>query len=425
MNTLYLDEIEQNISKIERSIGFKGKYVVLFGANKPSEKMILFLGAKGIEVDAIIDNNLASAGKTMLGIKIDTPEEVLGEYRENAIILIASKYFFQMKKQLQDMGYQDKQIYQMVTYQKYSTDFEEFKKATDEIGQGMATYQELLKEYGRDNHVIMCPYNGIGDIYFIASYLEEYCSNYRVENCIVTVVSKSCYRVAKMFDIRQVALLEQRVSDNLMKFAAFIGQKKTRIKVLTHTSIHWDILVSFEMAKRMDWGTMFRYVLMQTNDAPKRLPVEKEDMGEKVEQYFLENHLIEGRTAIVSPYANTIIGLDDIFWKEIVKSLKKLGYQVYTNSIGPVEPALEGTKPLGFPLEIARQVVEKAGCFIGIRSGLCDVIESAHAKIFVLYPNSSMRFFNLKAMGFGEQIVEGDLEEEDILDKIVSGLSCI
>lgn len=413
MNLLYLDEIEKNIDRIEAEGIFDKCWLVLFGANKPSEKMLLSLKAKGIKVDCVIDNNSEITGKCMCGVRICTPEEGLAGHTKEAVVLIASKYYKEMKKQVVDLGCQENRVYQMAVYQKLSTDVCAFEEAQLKVQAGLQCHEELLKEFGRDVWVIMCPYNGIGDMYFIGAYISKYCEKMQLDNIVVTVVSNTCFRVAKMFGIHNVKKLEQKMSDSLMKYASFIGGEQTGITVFTHTSIHWDVLTNFERAERMDWGTMFRHVLMGIGDAPSNIP-ENENSRAQAEEFMKENRLTFGKTAIVSPYANTITGLEDDVWNCIVQCLQNKGYDVYTNSTGEKEPALLNTKPLAFPIEIAREVVEYAGVFVGIRSGLCDVIESAKAKIFVLYPNRRLRFFNLAAMGFGEHICELDCEQVDV-----------
>lgn len=419
MNLLYIDQIEENISIIEKNGGFDNRFIVVFGANKPSEKMITALQAKNIKVDCVIDNNPDMKGKFICGVAIYTPEQGLEGKTKQSIVLIASKYFNEMKKQLLEIGCQEKQIYQMVVYQKFSTEEAAFDEAKKEIIEGRSCYNRLADEFGSGIHVIMCPYNGIGDMYFIGSYLPEYCKRKELTDVVVTVVSNTCFRVAKMFNISHVRKIEQKESDALMKYASFLGEKTTHIKVFTHTSIHWDILNRFE---NIDWGIMFRNILMGINDAKKCIPIVRNALTE-AEKFMYENNLEVGRTAIVSPYANTIVGMENSVWYDVIQCLKDNGYDVYTNSIGENEPVLLGTKAIAFPIEIAREVVELAGVFVGIRSGLCDVIEAADAKIFVLYPDSRQMFFKLKSMGFGERVYELDCEKDDaigIISKVIS-----
>lgn len=417
MNLLYLDEIERNINRIKAEGGFDGCQTVLFGANKPTEKMIISLRTRNIEPVCVIDNNPKVTGKFMCGVRITTPQEGIAGIERDALVLIASKYYDEMKKQLVMLGCREDRIYQMVAYQVYSVEQADFDKAAKEIYSGYRCHQSLLAEFGENTQIIMCPYNGIGDMYFIGAYLDDYCSKKGFKQTAVTVVSNTCMRVAKMFGITNVKKLEQQDSDALMKYASYMGQTDVNITVFTHTSIHWDVLINFEKADRLSWGEMFLSVLMGVGTGIKNIPVHK-TARDKAEEFMRENGLVCGRTAIISPYANTIIGLEDGIWEEIITCLKNKGYAVYTNSTGAKEPALRGTLPITFPIETAREVVELAGVFVGIRSGLCDVIENAQAKIFVLYPDNRQMFFSLKTMGFGKYAREIDCEKENAAEVI-------
>ena len=56
-----------------------------------------------------------------------------------------------------------------------------------------------------------------------------------------------------------------------------------------------------------------------------------------------------------------------------------------------------------------RVFVEKAGGFIGVRSGLCDVICQADSKKVVIYDangNATLEFHGFSTMGIGKRITE-------------------
>jgi len=60
----------------------------------------------------------------------------------------------------------------------------------------------------------------------------------------------------------------------------------------------------------------------------------------------------------------------------------------------------------------AISIVEAAGIFIGLRSGLCDVISSAKAEKIIIYPDRVYQggkyidFYSLKNMGLSEEAEE-------------------
>ncbi len=114
---------------------FQDKEIILFGANSTSHLMKKILSECGYGIAAYIDNDrikcqdinqflqFTLAHHTNTSVNLDhlvyayMPEEYLGEYRESAVILIASKYYPQMSRQLYDMGYEEgKQVFQIVDF---------------------------------------------------------------------------------------------------------------------------------------------------------------------------------------------------------------------------------------------------------------------------------------------------------------------
>ncbi|AGF58313.1 hypothetical protein B0P06_003372 [Clostridium saccharoperbutylacetonicum] len=407
MNSKYIDELNKNLDKLIANDNFRNKYIVVFGANKPAEKTILHLKSKNIYVDAIIDNSKSKAGKKMLGITIYTPEELLTEFIENAVILIASQYYKEMKTQLERMKYiEEVNIFRTIRYKNYTVDKEYFDEKVSDVIQGYDVYRKIIGKYGDEKTILICPYRGIGDIYFISSYLNEYLIKNNVKEYVLVVVGNTCKRVAAMFNIGNIEVLEQSESDNLVDLYRMIKNEVNFIKVLSHNYIHTDILNKFESSNKLFWGELFKYGVLEIDEnSTKTIPLVCK-RSEYVEELFAQNNLIRGKTVILSPYANTIVRLEDGVWEEIVEQLNQKGYKVCTNSVGAEEPPIEKSIPLEFPLEEAVSVIEYAGTFIGVRSGFCDLISNAKAKKIVLYPDNQSLFFSIKEMGLSDDISE-------------------
>ena len=87
-----------------------------------------------------------------------------------------------------------------------------------------------------------------------------------------------------------------------------------------------------------------------------------------------------------SPYAKSVTAIDPKVWIDAVDYYNGAGYKCYTNVIGD-EKSLEGTEAISPSLLEIRSVVERACTFVGIRSGLCDILREANAKKIALYPD--------------------------------------
>ena len=80
-------------------------------------------------------------------------------------------------------------------------------------------------------------------------------------------------------------------------------------------------------------------------------------------------------------------------------------------------------------LNIAPQFVEKAGIFIGVRSGFCDVISASKAKKIILYDaenrfynSSAFEYFSLNHMGLCRDAIEIEyryLKLDETISKII------
>jgi hypothetical protein len=101
-----------------------------------------------------------------------------------------------------------------------------------------------------------------------------------------------------------------------------------------------------------------------------------------------ENHadIPKGKSVILSPYAKSVIELPAVFWEKIAADYSAEGFTIYTNVANNEQP-VKGTIPLNIPISQMPAAVEFAGTFIGIRSGLCDVLYTADCRRIVVYPD--------------------------------------
>ena len=103
-----------------------------------------------------------------------------------------------------------------------------------------------------------------------------------------------------------------------------------------------------------------------------------------------------------------------------------------TSGFGPEEPAVAGTALLQFPFAQAVQFVETAGFFVGLRSGLCDVISPARAVKVILhergpwFKTSMFDMFSLGAMDLCDDAVELEFSSSEmnaVFDDVVGVFS--
>ena len=171
-----------------------------------------------------------------------------------------------------------------------------------------------------------------------------------------------------------------------------------------------DFMTMLKIGLEANSGVLYR-------EGPWPQPVFPYD-EEEIDAIFEENGLIPGRTVLLAPYAgkSDMRGIPMSFYIKLAEQLRAVGYTVCTNTGRAKEPPVPGTVPLLVPYRLARRFCEKAGSFVSIRSGLCDIVSSAECKKVVLYGNavfmsaaaSQKEFYSLNSMGLCDDTVEID-----------------
>jgi hypothetical protein len=137
-----------------------------------------------------------------------------------------------------------------------------------------------------------------------------------------------------------------------------------------------------------------------------------------VRELFTQKALPKGRTVIIAPYANSAKMLPPWFWEKLTRSLSQMGYKVCVNinSKTEINPFTD-IEEISFSYKESVAVLEYAGFFIALRSGLCDIVSSAKCKKIILYPEPAavfdylthrcdMEFSSLRRMGLSDDAIE-------------------
>lgn len=397
--------ISENIQRI------KGKELYIFGCVVQARDIRDELQDNGCVLEGFVDNNpgKAGGGKKCLGVPVLFPVDL--KVDENKIIIICSKYFSEMKNQLEKLGFSDRNILRIPIDEdakKWSDDDASIKSALEIIEKGNELYEGILKENPNLDRMFICPYPGTGDIYMACTFLPKYLEINKICNYVVLVIGNSCKKVAELFEKEKVISITREQSEALLRFWEFSGDD-TIIKPLLYWGWRTKRYLYADHYPQISFSEMFVYDVFEYDDRPKtRNPIQ--ESKEIVEMYFKELGLALGKTVIIAPYAGSFISeISYDVWKMLAKKLMEKGFSVCTNCSNESEETIEGTKRVCFPYAQAVPFVECAGYFIGIRSGLCDVISSAKCKKIIMYEDAfnatRISFFGLKKMGLCESDV--------------------
>lgn len=406
--------IRKTISDTMRVHFFDGKRTAIFGCNLYARPVKDALEENGIIPDAFIDNDKDKQGIPCLGIMTYSPEQYMQKGMENSIIIICSRYYQEMRGQLTTLGMDENQIlFIPVSAEKTWLEPTEdnLKKSFESIEKGLSIYKHMREGKNPNCMVFLCPYPGTGDIYVTGCYFNQFLKKNNTKDYIFVVDGKSCSKVAELFFIQNIVTVEKKEMELLLKTYEFFAGE-ILIKPLLYWGWRTKEYIRGTNYPQINFSFMFRNDALGLTDQtrPEHPPVYDRGYAKTL---FEKLHLKKGKTVILAPYAGSFkseISID--IWKQIEETLRNKGYSVCTNSTGAKEPAIGKSVPIFFPYNQAINVVNYAGYFIGLRSGLCDVISSATAKMVILYESTfsaaNMDFFGLKNMGLNDSAVELD-----------------
>ncbi len=379
MDKPHYEEMLTNVSILVQSGQLQGKEIYLFGHSNATEALADLLLDRGYKVSGILDNNSSKQGDDYKSIMILPPKEIVYGNPSEKIVCIAARAYESMAQQLRKLGYTGKieKLVDYNSYAEYSLSENTVIKKKERLDRGILQLNYIQKKYPK-HFLILCPFSALGDIFLAMSYLPPFLAARHIENFVVCVPGNACRQVAELFGTYPVEIYAQKELDELIQACIYMDDGNSYIA-------HQDrpYVVNLHRAlyiKCIPLETIYKCgVFGLPRETVPCKPVRWKDYPD------LEN-LVPGKAVILAPYAKSVTTFDAAFWQPIVAAFREQGYQCFTN-------VAEGEKPLDGTLEINPQiaemqsVVECAGTFIGIRSGLCDVIRYARCRKIALYPD--------------------------------------
>lgn len=411
MQRTYYKEMLSNLDKLIQSHAIQGKKIYLFGHCNATEELADALLDRGGFVTAILDNNPAKHGKAYGGIAIVPPEAVLVEGQEQTVVCIAARAYEAMAAQLGRLGYagQIKKMVDYNSYAEYSLSEDTIARKKQRVESGSILLHKLKGKYP-DRLKILCPFSALGDICLMMSYLPYFLKKRKAEKYVIGVVGDGCAEVARMFGAPSMEVFAQKEMDETIQAALYTGADDVFIP-------HQDrpYVVNLPKAlyiKCIPLEQMYRCGVFGLPDTARPYK------PSRLKPYRGLGEIRHGHAVILSPYAKSVTMLKLDVWAKITDYYLDKGFQCFTNVSGDEEP-LPGTLPISPPIPEMQSAVEKAGTFIGIRSGLCDVLKYAKCRKVALYPDYNYCDTRWKAIdiykieGWENIVVEDGFQWED------------
>ncbi len=310
------------------------------------------------------------------------------------------------------------------------------KKFRDNVLAGFEVYSDLIEEYGDDVTILGCAFYGTGDYYISGLFLPEWLKKNIISNYIFLTPGGSEKKAAELFPsmyghLQNIQLLNYT---KLRIFRTFVGVNRQNFVYLHHAfrfpqnpalNITDNQLMGLHGLNMVDFYLTYGFELPE--DTQHSTPVFD---SEGIEELFLGNQLQIGRTVLLAPNSTGLsrCGIPEKFWKKLTTALQDRGYTVCTNCSENERP-IEGTLPIFIPYKKIVPFLNTGGGYIGIRSGLCDIISASSCKKVVLHTykskwwpdGKSVEYTGLKNMGLCNDTLEieySSLQEKMLLEKI-------
>ncbi len=387
------EEMVSSLKGLEREKGIQGKKVYLFGHCHATEDLADLLLSKKYCPAAILDNNPNKHGNLYKGIPIVKPQTILSDGQENTVVCIAARAYAAMSRQLKRLGYRGlvRKMVDYNSYADYSLSGETVKRMKEREERGERLLAGLSGKYP-GYFKILCPFQALGDICFMMSYLPYFLQRREVVKCVIGVVGNACGQVAELYCPEEsgvvkaaggffryaVEVFSQKDMDGMIQAALYVRDGNVFIP-------HQDrpYIVNLSKALYLKRIPLERiYCCGVFGLPPDTEPVKPTGFYEDVEA----GDIRPGNAVILSPYAKSVAALPKGIWHDVVGHYRSLGLECYTNVAGNEEP-LPGTRAISPQIRAMKSIVERAGIFVGIRSGMCDVLNTAEAKKIALYPD--------------------------------------
>lgn len=434
----YFSGLTAEIKALRDEGVFKGKRIAILGCWQNAAAVKDVIESLDLKVDHIADNSPAKQGEIRLGLVAQSVESLRSI--ENIVVLaLNNTYWRELRLQLAGLGLAEGNNFFVLfggeSFKIKSGFYAEqellapdsWREICENARSGWQAYNDILAEYpGLPIWLMHQP--SIGDLYIFSLFLPHAMGKNKVSDCdCVLIVSKgSTKRLAEAIGYKNIVLVSfEQAHMELLSLARLMGDKLNLRNAVYHglnnifQSLVWNTEVSFR-------DSFTKYVFHFEDEVAPIFP-ELPGREDVVAGLFSALSLTPGQTVLISPYAghfNPAITIEQ--WTKLVAGLVQKGYDVCTNCGGPNEPPLPGTKDARIDLRDSVLFAEKAGFFLGIRSGFCDIVCTAQCRKIVIYetgaPAASIDYFGFEKMDIVhdiEELINDCINTDDLIERII------
>ena len=267
------------------------------------------------------------------------------------------------------------------------------------IKSGFVQYKQFIFKHGTDS-IYCCVGDSSFDTCVLASMCKAISDRSMSSRKLVIHTTPSFKGIADLFVIKSIETVSKMKLSEMIRFFMFMQSNDANI-----TSFHYH-------PRNMHFGVLKHVVgVRQTTDydfLQMYNSVADDEIGEPHVvsdiDYFIrlfhDNDLTEGKTVAIMPQASTSACIPTSFWTELVVGLAGKGYSVVTLLYKENEIPLYGTIGLRLPYDVFVGFVKRAGCIVGMRNVLFDIVGNLDCVQIALFDYGSLAKVNLVASRF-------------------------
>jgi hypothetical protein len=371
--------VDSAIDELQRSGRLQDVAVYAFGHTAATEEIRRRLGRHDISLAGVLDNNVAKQGSSLHAVPV-IPPSTMSRVSGPSVVLIASRFHDEMRRQLLDLRYAG----EIIRVGDLSIATGTPSVGPDDRG---ARLLDGLRAAHPGRHLLVCPFSALGDVYWALAYLPAFAAGCRLGPAVPVVVGEGCRQVARLFGHEDVDSLTQVEMDDLV--AAIVAGGARDVTIAHHDRPYGEgspiraldhRFVAFIDVYR---DLVYKLSSQTRPSAPGRAVLR----GARPARPSWSTELPRGGAVLLAPYAKSVMPVPWAFWEDTAARHLSQGDVVATVVHGDEDP-VPGTPALEIQIPDLLDAVEHAGTFIGLRSGLCDLVHTARARKVHVFPDA-------------------------------------
>lgn len=252
---------------------------------------------------------------------------------------------------------------------------------------GFSTYSDIFRIYGCDTFIQVAASSN-GDLYLEFKYYKDYVSKlYSSKKNVVVTNAEGLVDIGNWYGIERLKEISTKEWEAIIKLYVFTPGIPINILHLHIFLRHTGILAYLEGLHGLTFMDMQKEGLFSGMHSCKPALI---DCIQEITDLFIKNKLQQGKTVVLSPYANSVKKIPMQYWILLSKALHVRGFSVCTNAFGQQVPICDTCK-VSLPFQKMEQFISMAGYFVSNRSGIDDITHNAVCKRVEVYAKNNYK----------------------------------